>query len=210
MNKTIQLVNAWGEFEARFPNCSIEEFCRYYLKDSEANTTREEKKDLLTPTNTDSTLMRILGRIMLIHSILADKALQGTGIERVEEFSMLNAVYLLKDPKKSEAIQACLHEISTGTDILNRLKKRGYLTEESDQQDKRSKRVSVTLSGEQALTGAKQKISTLAEMLLSGMEEDDKKICIHLLHDIETRFTPMMGSIKGKRFDQLVKDTVNG
>lgn len=206
MNKTIELVNAWGEFETKFPDSSIEEFCRYYLKDNETSTIQEVKHDPLTPTNTNSTLMRIMGRIMLIHSILADKALEGTGIERVEEFSMLNAVYLLKDPKKSEAIQACLHEISTGTDILNRLKKRGYLAEESDQQDKRSKRVSVTASGEQALIVAKQKIIALAGLLLSGMEDDDKKICIHLLNDIETRFTPMMGSLKGKTFDELVEE----
>jgi len=206
MNKTIQLVNAWGEFETRFPDGSIDEFCRYHLKDSKTAAASGRENDPLTPGTTDSVLMRILGRIMLIHSIIADKALEGTGIDRVEEFSMLNAVYLLKDPKKSEAIHACLHEISTGTDILNRLKKRGYLTEQNDPADKRSKRVTVTPAGEKALGGAKKNIAALAKMLLGGMADDDKKICIHLLKDVETRFTPMMGGIKGKTFDELVAE----
>ena len=38
MNKTVKLVNEWGDFEAKPPAGDIDDFCRYYL------AKRQEKK----------------------------------------------------------------------------------------------------------------------------------------------------------------------
>jgi hypothetical protein len=31
MNQTVELVNKWGEFEKKYPNGNVEDFCRHYL-----------------------------------------------------------------------------------------------------------------------------------------------------------------------------------
>ena len=31
MNQTVELVDKWGEFEKKYPNGNIEDFCRHYL-----------------------------------------------------------------------------------------------------------------------------------------------------------------------------------
>jgi hypothetical protein len=50
---------------------------------------------------------------MKLHSIYAPVALESAGLSQMGE------------PRKTEVIFACLFELSTGTDMLNRLKKRG-------------------------------------------------------------------------------------
>ena len=208
MNKTITLVNEWGKFEEKHPDGNIDDFCRYHLTHQKEEKHTGNTKSVLIPTNVDSVLMRTMGRIMLLHSIYADVALEGTGISSVEEFSMLNTVYQLKNSKKSEVIYACLHEISTGTDILNRLRKLSYLTEHDDKEDRRSKRLNITAKGEKVILNCKKQIALLAKMMLNDMDIDDKKLCIQLLKNIETKFSPILQQHKGKSFEEIYKEIV--
>jgi DNA-binding MarR family transcriptional regulator len=208
MNKTVTLVNEWGDFEKKHPEGNIDDFCRYYLAHKKEIIPEPTTHQALVPTNVDSMLMRLMGRIMLVHSIYADVALEGTGINHVEEFSMLNAVYQLKNPKKSEVIYACLHEISTGTDILNRLRKLNYLTEQDDKEDRRSKRLTITAKGEKVVLNCRNRMASLAKMMLNGMEVEDKKLCIHFLKNIEIKFAPILQQHKGKPFDEIYNSIV--
>ena len=61
---------------------------------------------------------------------------------------MLATIHPEKNPKKTEVIYANLFELSSGTDMLNRMKKRGLIKEYDDQVDKRSKRIELTPKGE--------------------------------------------------------------
>jgi DNA-binding MarR family transcriptional regulator len=205
MNKTVELVNEWGKFEAGHPQAGISDFCRHYLageKQSAANAHR----DKLEPASADSVLMRIMGRLMNIHSIYSAKALEGTGLKNIEEFSMLNTVQLLDNPRKSEVIYYCLHEISTGTDILNRLKNWGYISEKEDEEDRRTKRLKITVKGKKVLSDSKTRIQRLAQLMLLDITEDDKKLCAQLLKNAEKKFTPVLQQHKEKTFDEICDD----
>lgn len=212
MNKTVSLVNEWGAFEKKHPDGSIEDFCRYVLTHAKKDK-QPPVKGPLEPNSEDSMLIRLMGRIMLLHSVYADKALEGTGLNSVEEFAMLNTVLQLKHPKKSEVIQACLHEVSTGTDILNRIRKSGYLTEKDDTEDRRSKRLSITTKGEKVVTAARARVAALAKMMLNEMDPDDKKLAFQLLKPVETKFGAVIQQHKGKTFEaifeSLVKEKIN-
>ncbi|MHA4811462.1 MarR family winged helix-turn-helix transcriptional regulator [Flavitalea flava] len=208
MNKTIALVNEWGKFEEKHPDGSMDDFCRYHLIHNKAGKDGPAVNQALVPANEDSLLMRTMGRIMSLHAVYANAALEGSGIGSMEEFSMLNTVYILKNPKKSEVIHACLHEISTGTGILNRLRTQKYLTEHDDTEDKRSKRLKITAKGEKVITTCKGRIALLAKMMLIDMDTDDKKLCIQLLKNIETKFGPMLQQHKGKPFEEIYASVV--
>ncbi len=209
MNKAVELITAWGAFDAQHPKSSIEEFCRHYLTHKRENVKEVKLKTggLLPPT-IDGLLMRLMGRIMKLHSIYTIAATEGTGINTVEEFSLLNIIFQLNEPRKTEAIYAGLYELSTGTDMLNRLKKLGYISEYNDTEDKRSKRLKVTGKGEKVMTICRKRVIQLAEMMLYDLSEDDKLLCFQLLQSIETKFTGIWQSHKGKNFEDIYKEIV--
>jgi DNA-binding MarR family transcriptional regulator len=147
-----------------------------------------------------------LSRIVKLHAIYTSAALENSGLNQIEEFALLNAIKFLKEPRKTEVIYACLHELSTGTDMLNRLKKNGFFIETTDEEDRRSKRLKLTEIGEKTLENCHLKVNQLANMLLIDLTDDDKKLCIQLLKGIEIKFTATWQGHKGKEFNAIYEE----
>lgn len=209
MNKAVELINEWGAFDTRHPESSIEDFCRHYLALHSGKAKKEKPPaGVFLPASTDGKLMRLIGRIFKFHTIYTVAAMEGTGINMVEEFVLLNTVMQLNEPRKTEAIYATLQELSTGTDMLNRLKKLGYITEHDDKEDKRSKRLRVTPKGEKVLVVCRKRIGQLAELMLHDVSEDDKLLCFGLLKGVETKFAGLWQAHKGKDFGEIYKELV--
>ena len=208
MNKAVELITAWGAFDEKHPESSIEEFCRYHLAHSQEKA--EIPKSRFLPVTNDGLLMRVVGRIFKLHTIYTVAALEGTGISNIDEYALLNTVAQLGEPRKTEVIYAALQELSTGTDKLNRLKKLGYLTEYDDKEDKRSKRLKVTAKGEKVLVHCRKRISQLAQVMFHDLSEDDKQLCFQLLKGVETKFTGIWQSHKGKEFEEIYREIVLG
>lgn len=210
MNKAVALINAWGNFDDNHPESSLEDFCRHYLahQQRKPDVTPPTPTPPFLPVSTDGKLMRLIGRIFKVHTIYTTAALEGTGISNIDEYALLNTITQLQDPRKTEVIYTALQELSTGTDKLNRLKKLGYLTEHEDKEDKRSKRLKITAKGEKVLELCRKRISRLAVMMLHEVPEEDKLLCLQLLGGVETRFTDIWQSHKGKSFDEIFKEVV--
>ena len=73
--------------------------------------------------------MKLIGRISKLNLLYPNKALKGTGLNQIEEFGMLMTIKQEKNPRKIEVIYANLFEPSSGTDMRNRMKKRGSIKE---------------------------------------------------------------------------------
>src|SRR5260221_10614168 len=206
MNKTIELVNSWGAFEQKHPKGTIEDFCRHYL----AHQLQKESKGVLVggvvPAVTDGLLLKIIGRISKLNMNYANLALEGTGLNQIEEFGMLATIKYEANPKKTEVIYANLFELSSGTDMLTRMKKRGLINEYDDTEDKRSKRLELTTKGEKAVDVCKGKIVRNAAMLMNDLTDDDKQLCIQLLKNVEIKFSALWQKHKGREFDEIFKE----
>ena len=205
MNKTIELVNQWGAFEQKHPKGSVEDFCRYYL----AHQQRKTKGTLVggvVPSFNEGLLLKIIGRISKLNMAYANVALKGTGLNQIEEFGILQTIRKEKNPKKTEVIYANLFELSSGTDMLNRMKKRGLIKEYGDKEDKRSKRIELTTKGEKVSEISMANIAKNATMLMNDLTEDDKELCIQLLKNIEIKFSALWQKHKGKEFDIIYKE----
>jgi len=208
MNKTIELVNQWGAFEQAHPDGSIEEFCRHYLA-------RQQKKKVEGPlvggvvlNVADGLLLKVIGRIHKLNLYCANMALKGTDLNQIEEFGMLLTIKQEKNPKKTEVIYANLFELSSGTDMLNRMKKRGLIKEYDDKEDKRSKRIELTAKGEKVAEECKVRILKNATMLLHDLTEDDKELCIQLLKNVEIKFSALWQKHRGKTFEDFYKEAL--
>ena len=133
----------------------------------------------------------------------ANNAIQNTGIKQVEEFGILLTVQQEQNPKKSEVIYANLFELSSGTDMLNRLIKRGLIKEYDDKEDKRSKRIELTPAGVKAIELCTARMRKVASMMTIDLNEDDKQLCIQLLKNIEVKYSALWQQHKDKPFDEV-------
>jgi DNA-binding MarR family transcriptional regulator len=208
MNKTIELVNLWGAFEEKHPSGSVEDFCRHYLANQRQQKIKGPLVGGVVPPSNEGLLLKIIGRISKLNMSFANMALKGTDLNQIEEFGMLGTIKQEKNPKKTEVIYANLFELSSGTDMLARMKKRGLITEYDDKEDKRSKRVELTAKGEKVLEACKQKILKNSVMLMHDLADDDKKLCIHLLMNVEIKFSALWQKHKGKDFEEVYGEVV--
>jgi DNA-binding MarR family transcriptional regulator len=208
MNKTIELVNQWGNFEEKHPGGSIGDFCRHYLAHQQQQKIEGPLVGGVVPAINDGLLLKIIGRISKLNMAYANIALKGTDLHQIEEFGILATIRLQKNPKKTEVIYANLFELSSGTDMLARMKKRGLIREYGDKEDKRSKRIELTPKGEKVIEASKTKIEKNAAMLMHDLADDDKVLCIQLLKNIEIKFSALLQKHKGKDFEEIYKEVV--
>jgi len=209
MNKTVELVNHWSSFEEKHPKGSIADFCRYFL--AHQNKGQDKEGDLVggvVPFLKEGLLLKIIGRISKLNMSYANIALKGTGLNQIEEFGILQTIKQEKSPRKTEVIYANLFELSSGTDMLNRLQKRGLIREYADKEDKRSKRIELTAKGEKVVKTSAERITKNATMLLHTLADDDQELCIQLLKGIEMKLSGHWQKHKGKDFDEIYQDLV--
>ena len=206
MNKTVELVKVWGDFEQKHPQGGIEDFCRHYLAKQHQKNISGTLVGGVVPSFNDGLLMKIIGRISKLNMAYVNIALKGTGLNQIEEFGVLQTIRKEKDPKKTEVIYANLFELSSGTDMLNRMKKRGLIKEYANKEDKRSKRIELTSKGEKVAANAMEKIKMNATMLMKDLSNDDKELCIQLLKNIEIKFSALWQKHKGKEFEEIYKE----
>lgn len=208
MEDTIALVNLWGDFARQHPGGNIEDFCRHLLIHKRESENKENLVGGIVPMQSETLLMKIIGRIHKLHVAYISKAFEETPLKQVEEFGLLVTISSKKNPIKSEVISSNLLEPSSGTDMLNRLKKKGLIREYPDKEDGRSKRVELTRSGETIVIQCRNKMERLAEMMLYDMTEDDKLLCIQLLKRVEIKFSGLWIQQKRESFEEAYNEIV--
>ncbi|HEX3933577.1 MAG TPA: hypothetical protein VHW43_02790 [Puia sp.] len=207
MNKTIELVKLWGAFEEQYPNGSLDDFFRHRLASGIEKPPFPEAPGKLLP-DLNGRLVILLRRIGKFHISYSNKALEGTGLDQMEEFGILVTIYNLGNPIKSEAIYNNIMELSSGTNMLNRMKRRGLVAEYADKEDGRVKRLKVTVKGVKALQTAKDLVLKVAHMMVHDLSDDDKRLCIQLLTPVDSRFSGMFQKQKNKTFDAIYRENM--
>ena len=203
MNKAVELVRLWGEFEQQYPEGTLEEFYRYQLAE------KPKKKEYVTDIegklipDMAGNLIILLRRIGKFHMFYSNKALKRTGLNQVEEFGLLVTIFNMGSPIKSETIQSNIMELSSGSNMLIRLKKKGFVNEFSDSEDKRVKRLKLTVKGEQVVRNAVVLVQRVARLLVDGMTEEEMQNCIQLLKPIDVRISHLYHKQKNKPFEEI-------
>jgi DNA-binding MarR family transcriptional regulator len=207
MNKAVELVKLWGAYEERHPGGSIEDFCRHQLSVSLKAEKQIAPEWQLVP-DISGQLVILIRKIGKFHIMYSNKALEGTGLDQIEEFGILVIIFNKKNPIKSEVIYDNLLELSSGTNMLIRLKKKGLIAEYSDNEDKRVKRLKLTPKGEETLSKAKVLVLQVANMMVNSLSDDDKQLCIQMLSPINARFSDIYLKQKSKTFEQVYRENM--
>ena len=205
MDDIVRLVNEYSAFAKSNEQNGIEDFCRYILFKKNNNLTTKESLGGVSPPSSMALLLKIIGRLHQLNMHFSTMALENCQIKKMEEFSIMISVANMKSPKKSEVIFTNLFEMSSGIDIINRLLKKNLLKENVDTQDKRSKRLQVTQTGEIAIKEAMKVLLKNAEHLTHYLDAEDIELCINILKYNEEKIFKLWLLDRKNGYDEMVK-----
>ncbi len=123
----------------------------------------------------DSQISALITRLNRFAGFYAKKIFQDTEITSFSDFGILACIYALKTPKKIEVINFNLIEKTTGTEIMKRLLRAGFIEEFDDTCDKRSKRVVLTSRGKEMFETLRDKIADVSLIVCGNLTEKHKK-----------------------------------
>lgn len=151
---------------------------RKYCEESPTKLFKNEKHQVSFTENEICKQVLLLGRYS---KLLIRKGLSDFPDLANEEFTYL---YRLKDEPfltKIQLIEKNGHEKQTGTQIIKRLLEAGLLEEKNDQEDKRSKRLSLTASGEKTFHESVAKVNQTSKILNGKLNDTEKDALLKML-----------------------------
>lgn len=203
MNKAVELINEWAAFDEQYPGTSLEDFCRHYLIKKREPQDAGEISGGVMPPKIDSILLKLLGRITSMGQIYSREMLKKIPEIQLEGFHYLTTLRQLGESRKTDVINHHLSELSTGIDILNRLKESELIEERPDPSDRRAKLIKVSPQGNQLLLRCFWRMSHVGSILFDELAEEDKKLCIQLLKNVEIKHAKLALEVKSRGLDAL-------
>ena len=205
MNKTVELVNAWAAYEETHPDGSLEDFYRFSLVRGRDRDPQGKAVGGIIPLSTAGFFLKLCGRLSQMLQTYEETAVREAGLNQVEEFMLLSNINF-GNPRKTELVYAAILELSTGTNILNKLLTEGYIVESTDNEDKRSKRIRLTKKGEKLLVQCRTNLVRIGSLLLSDMPEDEQQLCIQLLKGLELKLSGLWLRHKGMPYEDVCEE----
>lgn len=112
------------------------------------------------------------------------KALSGSPLSTLDEFSFLATLRFRGDLTKTELIQIHLLELTSGIEIIKRLAKQGFVEVFRDPQDRRSRRVRLTPAGEAVFNDMMPQMNLVAKIVSGNLGAEDIGKLMPLLHQL--------------------------
>lgn len=203
MNKAVELINKWADFDEQYPEASIEDFCRHYLIKKREKENAGEIAGGALPPQIDNVLMKLLGRIASMAQIYSREALRDIPGIQLESFYYLATIFQFGESRKTDIINHHLSELSTGIDILNRLKESDLIEERSDPSDRRAKLIKASHKGQQLIFQCFRRMSKVGTILFDEIDDDDKMLCIQLLKNVEIKHAKLALEVKTRGLEAL-------
>ncbi len=101
------------------------------------------------------------------------KALLLTEINTLEEFGFLASLIKTPGLLKTEIIHLHLMEISSGTEVLKRLIRSGFIHEKQDERDKRAKRLFLTEKGRETIVAAFYEMYKASKIIRGNLTDEE-------------------------------------
>lgn len=210
MHELVKLITHWASFTEKHPEANVEDFCRYVLAQNQREDVPEQpsNKKRLIPMDLDGRFMRAVTRTAMSLWNYMKIALKDTNVKTLENFTFLASLHVHGECRKSEIINYAMIEFSTGIEILNRMIKSGMIRERIDPQDKRGRLLSLTEKGKKNLYECFKKNNMAKEILLQGVSEEDKKVCVFVLEPIHTLHAALSMENKSKSIEEIYEALV--
>ena len=113
------------------------------------------------------------------------KVLRDSLLKTPDEFSFLITLMTYDSLSKSELITRQIMEKTSGTEVINRLVKRGMVSENADENDRRSIRVSITKSGREEIIRILPLMAKVTEIVVGDLSAEEINTLSYLLKKLD-------------------------
>ena len=146
----------------------------------------------------------MIGKMGRYVDYYSKKSMPKTMLSSLEEFTYLIVLLSEKDLSKTELILQNGHQITTGTEIIKRLMNKGFIAQESDVQDKRSVRVSLTDLGRTALFSTASTTKQIAKLAANKLSDDELIFLIGILKKLDRFHDNIFRTSKNDSLDEIM------
>ncbi len=171
------------EFELAHPEGDMKEFSLWFRdkvhgidsSESISSVDYSHRKTFDITERPEVELSTLLTNLYRFARHYIKKALDNTGLRTVDEFGFLATLIKEGSLLKSELINLHLIEISSGTEVLKRLLKSGFIYETPDPNDGRAKRVALTEEGRIQIIQAFNEMHKVSLIVNGNITREEQK-----------------------------------
>ncbi len=196
MNNTVLLIKEWTDYQEKYPEATIESFCEAYLSSKNLTESAIDENTGKQDFKTTYALSKVINRLSKLWMYFTLQAIKPMGLTSFDEFVFLFTLNQNPSMRKKDLIYTHFIEISSGLLVIDRLIKKGFLAEKTNNQDKRSKQVSMTLKGKKTFTECQNALRIVAKDLYEDMPEDQMTECLQYLVPLELKISQKWNLIK--------------
>jgi DNA-binding MarR family transcriptional regulator len=135
--------------------------------------------------------------------------LRESHLQTPDEFSFLITLMTYDSLSKSELITKQVMEKTSGSEVIRRLIKRGFIVESADENDKRSIRVSITQSGKEELFRVLPLMSKVTKIVVGNLSSEEIKTLSYLLKKLDYFHNDIYINKRGQPLNDILSGITN-
>lgn len=160
--------------------------------------------DASFPVRNDSMAAIFIGRLERFAHLKSKHKFREFGISTPDEFGLLATLFFMGRTTKTRLLRQCLMELTTGSQMLKRLKGAGWLLEKANPGDGRSSFIELSAQGMRQLGACFHSLESL-DPLLEGLSLAEQEQLLSLLDKLD-QVHSQRHQVSGAR-EMMEKDT---
>lgn len=192
----LPLLERWEKFLAEGESSSIEDFAIWTLKRDTAVSGASVLNDLELQVHFDGNSSKfefaylnpeasfLIWKLYKFLRFYTKGLFREVGFSNHDEFAILAHIDYKKECTKKVAIEENMIDLTTGTDILKRLVRKGLVAEKVNSNDRREKMLRLTDKGRKTLQETYMGFAQTPD-LLAGMNKSERELLVSALQDLD-------------------------
>lgn len=156
------------------------------------------------PPNTDGLISMFFGFMANYAAYYARRVFRHLDLYSFTDWAFLATLEQEEPLTKSVLIQKNILEKSTGTEVLKRLKKQGYIEELSNPEDRRAKLVRLSDKGRKVVAEANARIIPMGEVVTGDLTMAEKQQLLNLLQKLHRFHQPIFEGADERELQALL------
>lgn len=157
------------------------------------------------PPNTDGLISMFFGFMANYATYYARRVFRHLDLYSMTDWAFLATLEQEEPLTKSVLIQKNILEKSTGTEVLKRLKKQGYIEELPNPEDRRAKLVRLSDRGRKVVAEANARIMPMGEVVTGDLTTAEKQQLLALLQKLHQFHQPIFEGADERKLQNMLK-----
>jgi len=121
----------------------------------------------------------LIGRLESFQRVSAKQALKRLGMRNPDEFALLATLFFMGSHSKSQVLRQCLMELTTGSQMLRRLKDEGLILEKVNPNDARSSLIALSAKGRKTVLRCFEALQGVPDLMGDlTLAEQQQLVCL--------------------------------